>query len=131
MQRAQMVMIDLGLKLLEYLNDKDVAVAEACYRTYLELMTRECLNLAFMKLSPSEQDAIHQAPSVSSLPKSLRERLEVCLKYQSFLYRGLCSALNSLTKSVMDDWERTFSIIVIGQSFFRVPAFRASYLSIL
>jgi len=30
-----MVMIDLGLKLLECLDDKDAAISEACYRTLI------------------------------------------------------------------------------------------------
>lgn len=131
LQRAQMVLIDLGLCLLECLNDKDVNITEACYRTLVELISRECLGLTYMQFSQEDIEKLQTEQHSSSLPKKVRERLDIRLKYQAFLYRALQSALSSFCKKVQDEYERLFAVLMAAQCFFRMPLFRTAYLNAL
>jgi hypothetical protein len=70
----------LGLKLLEYLAEKDACISEWCYRTLIELISRECLNLPYIKFQPNELQQIANRPK-DSLSRSLKVKIEIRVKY--------------------------------------------------
>lgn len=115
--KGQLVLLDIGFKLLGCLEEEDVAISDACWKALTELINREELGLVHM--------------GVVEGAKQKKDRIEIMGKYQGFMYRALKVSLTSLIKKALLESERIFAVVYSAHAFFRIPEYREVVLDLL
>lgn len=86
--KGQLVLLEIGFKLLECLEEEDASMSDACWKALTELIGREELGLLHMGIVDRSAE---------------KDRMEIMVKYQGFMYKALKASLTSLTKKALLD----------------------------
>lgn len=121
LRKGQLVLLDVGFKLLEFLVEEDASVADASWKALVEFIGRDEFSLLHIGYTSEEQ---------ANLSATSKQAIEIRLKYQCFLEQALRLSLSSLTKKALLDNERVFTVLFTAQAFIRVPDYRQVAISL-